>query len=1022
MSIAAYAIRKKTITLVFVFLIAVLGADAYNKLGRLEDPAFTIKTAVIVTPYPGASAREVEEEVTERMESAAQQLPQVKRVRSVSQAGRSTVFVDIKDRYTAQNLPQVWDELRRKVSDAQRYLPPGAQPSLVNDDYGDVYGVFFAITGDGFSSAELLVFAKKVRKELLLVKDVAKVSLFGEQQEAVYIEISRATLSQAGLTPQSLRSLLSAENSVADAGETLVDEYRLRIAPTGDLDAVEALRDLILPGGAGQAITRLGEVARVYRDYVDPPQALLRFNGKPAIGMGISTAADGNVVTMGQAVRETIDAIMADTPIGIELGVIAYQSETVQEAIQGFVTNLLEALVIVIGLLLVFMGLRSGLLMGAILLLTIASTFIVMRMFSINLQSISLGALIIALGMLVDNAIVITEGALVRMQTGVERVKAVIDTVAESIWPLLGATIVGLLAFAAIGASQDNTGEYCRSLFQVVAIALFLSWILAVTVTPLFCALFLRPGKTRTPENMYKGPFYKSYRGILAFSIRRRWLTMGMMVLLLFSSFIAFSQVDKSFFPDSTRPQFMVDYWLPEGADIQRTANDLAKIELFLMEQENVQDVTSFVGQGGLRFLLTYAPQSADSSYGQLIVTVPDYRVMPKIMAQTKEFLRENFPDAEPKLSSFSSGAGGGARIQARFTGPDSEVLRALSEKAKTIMAADPATENVRDTWRQKVKVLRPRYAPAQARRTGISRAMVASALEMTYTGALVGQYREQDKLIPIYAQSPWSERADPAGLMDTQIWNPYTQQAVPLAQVVSETALHWENPLIHRRNRSRCITAQCDPSQGATATLFARLRPQIEAIPRPPGYQLEWGGEFESSKLAQAGLMRLLPLSFLAMALTVIILFNAFRQPLIIFLCVPLSLIGVTYGLLFSGQPFGFMALLGLLSLTGMLIKNAIVLIDQTDLLRRQGRPPYDAILDSSVSRVRPVLMAAMTTVLGMLPLAFDQMFASMAITIMAGLSFATVLTLVVVPVLYAIAFGVPPIPSSPDDNKEAP
>ena len=1017
MNIAELSIRYKTVTLVMTVLIIGGGILSYQRLGRLEDPEFTIKEAQVFTRYPGATAMEVAAEVTDEIETAVQQLGQLKLVTSISEPGLSTVRVEMKDKYDKNTLPQVWDELRRKVNDAQSKLPPGTSPSIVYDDFGDVYGVFYAVYGDGYSYAELKEYAKLLRRELLLCDDVGKIALYGDQPEVVYVEISRARLAQLGVSPQVIYASLSGQNLVAPSGKVEVGNQYIRIQPTGEFTSVEDIGDLlILQNDATATKLYLKDVAEIRRGYVDPPRTVVRFNGRRAIGLGVSTVIGGNVVAMGRSVSRRLRELQGETPLGIEVGVIAHQAEAVTAAVDSFVISLIEALAIVIGVLMIAMGLRSGLLIGLILLLTVLATFIVMDMQGVMLERISLGALIIALGMLVDNAIVVVEGILVNIQRGMGRIQAASNIVAQTVWPLFGATVVAILAFAAIGLSQDSTGEYCRSLFQVILFSLLLSWVLAVTVTPLLCVMFLGAQDSDGESDPYGGVLFRAYRFLLTRCLKMRWTTVGVSVLLLVLSIYGFGFVKQSFFPPSTRPQFMVHYWLPQGTHITRTEADLKRIEAHLSTLDAVSDVSSFVGQGALRFLLTYASEESNSAYGMLLVSVHDWRNIDELRSEIQSYLDENFPDALAFSRKFILGPGDPQKIHARFRGPDPDVLRRLAAEARRIMLAEPNATDVLDDWRQRAPLIRPVIAEAQARNAGITRADVARSLQSAFEGARIGTYRDEDELLPIVARSPEIERKDVDNLKNVQIWSPVAGKAIPIGQVVIGFESKSENSIVRRRNRLPCLTVKCDPKVGGAKPVLDLLRPKIEeryeAIIEQgnlTGYSLEWGGESEDSGDAQAALAGKLPSIGLLMVLVVIFLFNSVRLPTIIFLTVPLAVIGVTAGLLITGQPFGFMALLGFLSLAGMLIKNAIVLIDEINLQIAGGKNAWEAVIDSGVSRVRPVSMAALTTVLGMIPLLADAFFLALAVTVMFGLAFATVLTLIVVPVLYVCFFRIP-------------
>lgn len=1010
MNIARIAIEKRTITLVLSLLTVIGGFLAYQGLPRLEDPEFTIKEALVITPYPGATPAEVEEEVTDELEKAVQKLGELEEVESRSERGLSTLTVRILKRYDKDTLPQIWDELRRKVNDAQRRLPPGAGPSLVVDDFGDVYSVFLAVYGEGYSHREVRQFVEILQRELLLVQDVAKVELFANQREAVYVELDRDRLSQLGLSPGVIINELQQKNLVSDAGRVRVGPEFITLDPTGQIDSLKDFESILISSRGAEEQIFLGDVATIRRDYVDPPNVLLNYDGSPAIGIAISTVPGGNVVTMGEALQRRLSELEVITPIGMEIAKISYQSDAVTESIQGFVINLAEAVGIVIAVLMIFMGLRSALIIGFVLVLTVTGTFIIMSMQDVALQRISLGALVIALGMLVDNAIVVIDGMLMKIRAGVDRKRAAEDVVNQTAIPLLGATVVAVLAFAAIGTSDHSTGEFTRSLYQVVAYSLLFSWVTGITVTPLLGVMFLKaPEKTDgDPIDPYSGGFYGRYKSLLGWCINRRAVTVIFVLVAFGSALWGFGYVDKSFFPNSTRPQFMVDYWLPQGTHINDTAREVQAIENHIMGLEGVTHVTSVIGQGAPRFVLTYSPEKKNSAYAQFLVDVDDYRIADTMRRTIEVYLAENHPQGNSYTNAFILGPSGGGKIQARVRGPNPDVLRRLVGQIEDILRNDGGAKAIRTDWRQRVKVVRPVIAEDQANINGITREQIARTIREFFEGVPVGVFREGDELLPITLRAPADARLDIANLASAQIWSQTAGRMIPLRQVVPRLEVDFEDPIVIRLDRIRTLTIHADQTSGVASTLFNRIRPPVEALDFPPGYRLEWGGEFEDSGEAQEALGASLPYFFVMMVLIVIMLFNALRQPLIIWLTVPLALIGVTGGLLLTSQPFGFMSLLGFMSLSGMLIKNAIVLIDQIDLEIREGKERFLAILDSGASRLRPVSMAALTTALGMLPLLTDAFFVAMAVTIIAGLVFATGLTMVVVPVLYALFFRI--------------
>ncbi|MBY3671990.1 efflux RND transporter permease subunit VexK [Vibrio cholerae] len=1008
--IAAYFINNRVISWMVSLIFLIGGTAAFFNLGRLEDPAFTIKDAMVVTSYPGATPQQVEEEVTYPLEKAIQQLTYVDEVNSISSRGLSQITVKMKNNYGPDDLPQIWDELRRKVNDLKGALPPGVNPPLVIDDFGDVYGILLAVTGEGYSYKELLDYVDYLRRELELIDGVSKVSVSGQQQEQVFIEISMKRISTLGISPQTVFNLLSTQNLVSDAGAIRIGSEYIRIHPTGEFDDVEKLGDLILSERGAQGLIYLRDVAEVKRGYVEVPSNVITFNGKLALNVGVSFAQGVNVVEVGQRFDRRLAELKYQQPIGIDIAEVYSQPKEVDKSVSGFVVSLGQAVAIVIIVLLFFMGLRSGLLIGLILLLTVLGTFIFMQYFKIDLQRISLGALVIALGMLVDNAIVVVEGILIGTQKGRTRLQAATDIVTQTKWPLLGATVIAVTAFAPIGLSEDATGEYCGTLFTVLLISLMLSWFTAISLTPFFADLFFRGQKAPASgeeSDPYQGFIFVVYRRFLEFCMKRAWLTMGVLVLGLAASLYGFTKVKQAFFPSSTTPMFMVDVWMPEGTDIRATDAILLELEKWLSAQESVDSVTTTAGKGLQRFMLTYSPEKSYAAYGEIITRVTDYQQLAALMARFRAHLDARYPQINYKLKQIELGPGGGAKIEARIVGSDPTVLRSIAAQVMDVMYADPGAYNIRHDWRERTKVLEPQFNESQARRYGITKADVDEFLAMSFSGKTIGVYRDGTTLMPIVARLPEEERVDIRNIEGMKIWSPALSEYIPLQQVTLGYEMRWEDPLIVRKNRKRILTVMADPDllgEETAATLQQRLQPQIEAIPLPPGYFLEWGGEYESSGDAKASLFKTMPLGYLFMFLITVFLFNSVKESLIVWLTVPLAVIGVTTGLLALNTPFGFMALLGFLSLSGMLLKNGIVLLDQIEIEMHSGKDPYLAVVDASLSRVRPVCMAAVTTILGMIPLLPDIFFRPMAVTIMFGLGFATVLTLIVVPVLYRL------------------
>lgn len=1000
----------------FTLLLLIGGSVSYFDLGQLEDPEFTLKKAMVITMYPGASPQQVEEEVTFPIENAIQQLPYVDYVTSISSNGKSQISVEMKSNYRKEQLRQIWDEMRRKINDLSPSLPSGVYPSTILDDFADVYGVMYSVTGDGYSYDELKDYVDFLKRELVLVKGVSKVTVAGQQQAQVMVEVSTRKLAQLGIAPSHIFQLLQSQNTVSNAGKIRVGDESIRLHPTGEFKDVKELETLLISKSGANELIYLGDVAKVYREYAEVPNNIIRYNSQQALLIGVSFMSGVNVVDVGKNIDEHLASLEYQRPHGIHINSVYNQPQEVQKSVDGFIISLLEAIAIVIVVLLLFMGLKSGILIGGILLLTVLGTFIFMKLFAIDLQRISLGALIIALGMLVDNAIVVTEGILINLKRGQTKLKAAVNIVEQTKWPLLGATVIAVTAFAPIGLSSDASGEFAGSLFWVLFISLLLSWITAITLTPFFANLMFKENEFKNEEGQededpYKGFIFNGYKAILDLALHFRKTTLILMVVLLCTAVVGFGSVKQSFFPASNTPMFYVDYWQEQGSDIRSTLEGVKKLEEFLQKEDLVEEVTSTTGQGAPRFMLTYAPEKSYPAYGQLIIRVADREAVATVMQTVRDYSSNHALSAQLKIKPMEIGPSTDAKIEARFSGPDPVILRQLAATAEELIGSDDGAYNIRDDWRARTKMIRPQFNEQKARRLGISKSDLDNVLLTSLSGKQVGVYRDGTQLLPIIARSPANERLNVESVHDLQIYSPVLGVFVPVTQVVDEFDVQWEDSLIMRRDRKRTITVMADHNvlgDETPAKLFARIRGPIENMELPRGYQLEWGGEFESSSKAQKAIFGSLPLGYLAMFAVTVLLFNSLKQPLVIWATVPLAIIGVSAGLLAMNAPFSFMGLLGLLSLSGMLIKNGIVLVDQINLELREGKSPYEAVFDSGVSRVRPVAMAAITTILGMIPLLFDVFFQSMAVTIMFGLGFATILTLIVVPVLYTVIFRI--------------
>ncbi|NOJ22007.1 efflux RND transporter permease subunit [Vibrio coralliilyticus] len=1016
MSIAEYSIKNKVISWLFLVILAVGGYTSFMDLGRLEDPAFTIKDAMIISTYPGATSQEVEEELTYPLEKEIRKLPYIDKITSTSSNGMSQIMVSMEMEYGPDELPQIWDEMRRKIYDLQPSLPSGVNSIQIIDDFGDVYGVMLMLTGEGYDYIELKRYADYLSRELELVDGVGKVTISGDQQEQLFVEVSLERLAALNLDMNTVVGLLSQQNSVQSAGDVMVNGQSLTIRPNGTMSSEQELEDLIIHGRDTGNLIRLKDVATVSRGIQDKPSNVLTYNGKPAINLAISFGSGVNVVEVGNAIQAELAELENIKPAGVEINYFYNQSAEVDNSVNDFIISLGQAVAIVIIVLLFAMGLRSGLIIGAVLLLTVFGTFILMKQYDVELHRISLGALIIALGMLVDNAIVVVEGILVGLKKGKTKLQAAVDIVKQTQWPLLGATVIAITAFAPIGLSQDATGEFMGSLFWVLCFSLFLSWITALTLTPFLADLMLKENETNADAedvDPYKGILFTVFGACLKFALRFRWLTVASMVGLLVVAVIGFGMVKQSFFPPSNTPMFYVDMWMPEGTDIRKTVEETKKVEQYIRAKDNVEFVTTTTGQGLQRFALTYQPEKSYEAYTQLQVRTTDRDVMFSLLEELDRELSVQFnqPTFQFKLMEF--GPSPASKIEARITGPDPQTLRSIAAKVEDILLADPGARNVRHDWRERTKELVPQFNESKARRLGISKEDVSNTLQMAFGGTPIGLLRDGTHMLPIIARLPEEERVDFESLANVKIWSPSLQTYIPVDQVIDGVSLQWQEPLIQRRDRKRTLTVLADHDvlgNETAASLFARIQPKVQAMSLPEGYSISWGGEYESSKDAQEALFGSLPMGYMLMFIITMFLFNSLRKPLVIWFTVPLSIIGVSIGLLATDMPFSFTAFLGLLSLSGMILKNGIVLLDQINIELESGKDPYQAVFDSAISRVRPVSMAALTTILGMIPLVFDAFFGSMAITIMAGLGFATVLTLIVVPVLFAIFYRIKP------------
>lgn len=1013
MDIAKASIRTPVNTWLLIIICFIGGMIGLGEIGRLEDPSFTIKEAMVITAYPGANAEQVEQEITEPLEVAIQQMPQIYKVRSKSKPGVSEIRVEMQRHYDGSQLPQIWDELRKRMRDVQNSLPTGTRPIQVVDDFGDVYGLYYALTAPDFTPFQLREFSRIIRRDLLTVPGVTKVSVQGVLKEQITVRINTSQLANLGISLPDVRDALALNLRPYSNGRLYMDGRRIRIPIDSAGSQVDAIENITLgvPGTTSQI--RLSDIADVALEVVDIPDFLARYNGEPAITLAVAANSESNVVEVGTAVRHHIQDMLKDLPAGIELTPIYDQAKVVDEAVDGFIFNLVMSVAVVIATLCITMGWRAGIVVGSVLLLTVLSTILIMWLYGLNLQRISLGALVIAMGMLVDNAIVVAEGMMLRMQKGYSAIEASSHVCKQTQWPLLGATVIGIAAFSGIGLSNDATGEFLFSLFAVILISLLMSWVLAITVAPLFGSYFFKQENQSSGE-AFDTPLHNRYKKALKAALEKPGKSVLILLGITIVSYMSFGFVKQGFFPASNTPMFYVKYWGPQSRDIRQTEEFLKEAEKVALGYEEITAVTTFVGRGGERYTLTYAPEQPNESYGEMIIRTKERDQIPRLAKEISEKLQAMDPDAEIFTKRIIFGPATGAKLEARFYGPDKTVLRELAAAAEEIFQADGNIMDIRHNWRDKELVLVPEYDEYNAGVAGVTRADFSDAVKFSTDGLKLGKLRYEDYTYDIIAKAyaPDSDHEDHEELQklkDALVWSPYQRSYVPLRQISPDMQVQSEDVLIHRKDRVRTISVFGEPGPDDTAaSALSRIRADIEAIPLPADYRLEWGGEYESSRDAQQALGQGLPLGFLVMILITIFLFGTVREPLIIWLIVPMAVCGVVAGLLIADLPFGFMSLLGFLSLFGMLIKNGIVLLEEIDIQIETGMDKYDAVVEASLSRLRPVSLAAVTTILGMAPLLTDAFFADMAVTIMGGLAFATILTLIAVPVLFCLFYGI--------------
>lgn len=1019
MALTAAAIAQNRVTGVLVTLLIFSGILAYIALPKAQDPGFTIRTAVITTKLPGASPERVEQLVTDKIEKKAQEMPEVDNITSDTRTGISIVKVNFKEVY--KEMRPIFDDLRRKIDDVAGDLPDGVDGPYVNDEFGDVFGSVYALTGEGFSNAELKDIADEIRDELLKEPDIAKVNIHGARQEVVFVEYNNSRLAELGLSPQSLSTSLGNVNILSSGGSVTSGRERIVLEPTGNIESVEALgRTVIqLPGNS---VVYLGDIVDVKRGYRDPPDNFARVNGQPALALAISLREGGDILKLGERLDSIMPLIEARYPIGVEIEKIWFQAELVTKTVADFNSSLIQAIGIVLLVIVAFLGLRTGLVVATLIPATMIITFFFMQVFGVTINQISLAALIIALGLLVDNAIVIVESVLVKREEGMPAVQAAIEAGQEMRTPLLISSLTTGAAFMPIGLAESAVGEYTADIFYVVTMALLLSWLLAMTLIPLLTTLLLKDSpKVSGEQNKSEGFLYRVYRVILQSVLRFRFVFLLFVVGVFVASLWGLQFVPAQFIAPSEDPVFTGKLELPLGTSIETNEAMVRDLDIFLNDtfyspgegEQRINNWMMFIGEGGPRFALTVDPPNQNPANSFLIATATNGPDVDDIIPAVQKFLVERHPDLSNQITRLENGPPVGYPIQIRISGPDIENLYRLANEVTEKLYSYDAVFSVKNTWGLQTKKMVVRVDQDRALRAGVTSTDVAYSLRAGLSGIDLTQYREGDQLIPITLRSVAADRQDISKLDGLTIYSTTLGKSVPLKQV-ADVKLTFEPGIIERRDRERTLTLKGQLTGSATATEINRtLLPWLEERSRewPSGFRYEVGGESETSDDANASIAAKLPLALMVVILLLVFQFNSIRRPIIILTTIPLGMIGVTVGLLVAKSSMGFFTLLGIIALSGIIINNAIVLIDRIKIeIEELQKPPKEAVVAAALQRFRPIMLTTATTVLGMMPLWISgtAMFKPMAVAIIFGLLFATLLTLLVVPVLYSLLFRI--------------
>jgi multidrug efflux pump len=1026
-NISRWALEHPALTRYLMVVLLVLGVAAYFQLGQDEDPPFTFRAMVVQAFWPGASAQQMAEQVTDKIEKTLQEVPYADKIRSYTKPGESLTILQLKDSSPAKDVANSWYQARKRIGDMRGTLPAGVLGPVFNDDFGDVFGSIYALAADGFSPEELRVHAEHVRQQLLRVPDVAKVEIFGAQAEKVFIEISQKRLAQLGLDMNQIIAQIGAQNAVEGAGLLNAGSESLQVRVGGQFDSVDELSRLpirALNGSTGAASTiRLADIAEIKRAYVDPPSVMVRHQGQQVIALGISMAKGGEIIELGKHLGVAIEAIQRELPVGITLSQMQDQPKAVSRSVGEFVGVLIEAVVIVLGVSFISLGLHfrplridvwPGMVVGITIPLVLAITFVTMYYWGVGLHKISLGSLIIALGLLVDDAIISVEMMVRKLEEGYDKKRAATFAFDVTAMPMLTGTLITATGFLPIGLAKSVTGEYTFAIFAVTAAALLISWLVSVYFVPYLGAWLLHTHSKvvvgdEQPHELFDTPFYARLRHLVNWCVQHRWITIGLTVATFVAGLAGMGRVQQQFFPDSSRPEILVDLWLPEGATIQQSDEIARRFEARMMQESGVATVSTWVGAGVPRFYLPLDQIFAQSNVSQSIVLPKGLNEREALRLSLPRLLADEFPEVRGRVKLLPNGPPVPYPVQFRVVGTDVGTVRQWADRAKEVLRANPSMRGVNDNWNESIKVMRLEIDQDKARALGVSSQGIAQASRTILSGTTIGQYREGDKLVDIVLRQPADERRS-----ITDIGNAYmptaSGRAVPLPQI-AKVGFAWEPGILWREGRDYAITIQGDVVEGVQGpTVTAQVGPQLQALAAqmPPGYRIEVAGAVEESSKGQGSIAAGVPVMLFIIFTLLMLQLHSFSRAMLVFLTGPLGIAGVAAALLLLDRPFGFVALLGVIALMGMIMRNSVILIDQIEQDRARGVPTWNAIVESAVRRFRPIVLTAAAAVLAMIPLSRSVFWGPMAVAIMGGLIVATALTLLALPAMYAAWFRV--------------